>query len=33
LTDVAAMLAREPYFAAVFTEDDVRAAQGQLRER
>jgi hypothetical protein len=33
LTDVATLLAREPYFAAVFTEDEVRAAQRQLKER
>ena len=33
LTDVAAALTREPYFAAVFTEDEVRAAQRQLKER
>ena len=33
LPDVAAMLAKEPYFVAVFTEDEVRAAQARLAPR
>jgi len=33
LSDIAAMLAREPYLTAVFTEDDVRAAQARLGPR
>jgi hypothetical protein len=33
LADVAAMLAAEPYYAAVFTEDEVRQAQRRLKPR
>ena len=33
LKDVAAMLAGEPYLAAVFTDEDVRAAQQRLLSR
>jgi predicted AlkP superfamily pyrophosphatase or phosphodiesterase len=33
LSDLATMLAGEPYYAAVFTEDDVRMAQARLTPR
>jgi len=33
LKDVAAVLAGEPYLAAVFTEDEVRKAQSRLAPR